>query len=113
MSSLLLLLFSSWYFFPESITACSCNIHLFQTAKDVVASHDALVNLFETIQLFLRRLDIYTRIRLPIEMIDLLGKIMSQVLYILALSTKEMKPQPQGRLSKYICVVYCSCLTLR
>ena len=100
MSSLLLLLFSSWCVFPKLITECPSNILLFQTAKDVVASHDTLVTLFETIQHFLRRLDIYTRIRLPIEMINLLGGIMGQVLHILALSTKEMNPQPQGRLSK-------------
>jgi hypothetical protein len=59
-------------------------------AKDVVASHGMLVNLFERIQIFLQRLGIYTGIPLTTAMTELLGKIMGQVLSILALSTKEM-----------------------
>jgi fungal STAND N-terminal Goodbye domain len=89
----------------------SLDTRLFQTARDVVASHETLVTLFESIQLFLRRLNIYTGIQLPIEMIELLSKIMGQVLFILALSTREMNPQPephwQGRFSKKLSLVYC------
>jgi hypothetical protein len=59
-------------------------------AKDVVASHGKLVNLFERIQFFLERLNIYTGIPLTTKMTELLGKIMAQLLSILALSTKEM-----------------------
>jgi hypothetical protein len=59
-------------------------------AKDVVASHGTLVTLFERIQMFLQRLRIYTEIPLTVAMIELLGKVMEQVLSILALSTKEM-----------------------
>jgi hypothetical protein len=59
-------------------------------AKDVLASHGTLVTLFERIQMFLQRLSIYTEIPLTVETIELLGKIMGQVLSILALSTKEM-----------------------
>ena len=59
-------------------------------AKDVVASHGMLVSLFERIQLFLERLNIYTGIPLTTKMTELLGKIMAQLLLILALSTKEM-----------------------
>jgi hypothetical protein len=61
-----------------------------QVAKDVVASHGKLVNLFERIQCFLQRLSIYIGIPLTAAMTELLGKIMGQVLSILALSTKEM-----------------------
>jgi hypothetical protein len=61
-----------------------------QVAKDVVASHGTLVNLFERIQFFLHRLSIYIGIPLTSGMTELLGKIMGQVLSILALSTKEM-----------------------
>jgi hypothetical protein len=63
---------------------------LSQVAKDVIASHASLVNLFERIQLFLQRLSIYTGIPLTGAMAELLGKIMAQVLSILALSTKQM-----------------------
>ena len=59
--------------------------------KDVIASYEALVHLFERIHLFLQRLNRYTGIPLTPEMTLLLGKILAQVLCILALSTKEMK----------------------
>jgi hypothetical protein len=48
------------------------------------------VDLFERIQFFLQRLKIYTGIQLTTEMKELLGKIMAQILSILAISTKEM-----------------------
>ena len=46
---------------------------------DVVASHGMLVSLFERIQLFLERLNIYTGIPLTTKMMELLGKIMAQL----------------------------------
>jgi hypothetical protein len=63
---------------------------VFQAAKDVIASHGTLVNMFERIQIFLQRLNIFIGIPLTAGMTELLGKIMGQVLSILALSTKEM-----------------------
>jgi hypothetical protein len=59
--------------------------------KDVIASYEVLTNLFERVQFFLQRLNRYTAIPLTPDMILLLGKIMAQVLSVLALSTKEMK----------------------
>jgi hypothetical protein len=73
---------------------------LLQAAKDVVASHETLVKLFEHVQFVLQRLVIYTEIPLTPEMVELLGKIMSQLLSILALSTKEMDKRFQKRFSK-------------
>jgi hypothetical protein len=67
-------------------------------AKDNIASHGKLVNLFERIQFFLQRLSIYIGIPLTAPMTELLGKIMGQVLSILALSTKEMA---QRRISEW------------
>jgi hypothetical protein len=58
--------------------------------KDVVASHDALIHLFERIHFFLQRLKSYTGMPLTKELTELLGKIMAQLLSILALSTKTM-----------------------
>jgi hypothetical protein len=55
-----------------------------------VASHDALIHLFERIHFFLQRLKSYTRMPLTNESRELLGKIMAQLLSILALSTKAM-----------------------
>jgi hypothetical protein len=74
---------------PRFLDILPCNV-LSQAAKDVIASHGKLVNLFERIQSFLRRLSIYTGIPMTAAMTQLLGKIMGQVLSILALSTKEM-----------------------
>jgi hypothetical protein len=71
--------------------------------KDVIASYEALVNLFERIQFFLQRLNHYTAVPLTPEMTLLLGKIMAQVLSVLALSTKEMK---ERRISESICLVF-------
>ena len=55
------------------------------------------MNLFERIQFFLQRLNIYNGIPLTIDMMELFGKIMAQILLILALETKEMS---QSRISE-------------
>jgi hypothetical protein len=70
--------------------------------RDVIASYEALVNLFERIQFFLQRLNRYTALPLTPEMTVLLGKIMAQVLSILALSTKAMK---EKRISGLLCSI--------
>ena len=56
-----------------------------------MASYEKLVDLFERMHFFLQRLERYTGIPLPPDMIDLLGKIMAQVLSVLAYSTYAMK----------------------
>lgn len=67
--------------------------------RDVAASHDTLVHLFERIHFFLQRLKSYTGILLTEDMIELLGKIMAVLISILALSTKVMT---EGRISVLI-----------
>jgi hypothetical protein len=67
-------------------------------AKDVTSSYDVLVELFERIESFLTRLKIYSEIPLTTEMTTMLGKILAEVLTILALSTKEMEDR---RISGY------------
>ncbi|KAI0286232.1 hypothetical protein BC826DRAFT_1178854 [Russula brevipes] len=62
-----------------------------RVATDIMASYEKLVYLFERMHFFLQRLKRYTRIPLPPDMIDLLGKIMAQVLSVLAYSTHAMK----------------------
>ncbi|KAH9966804.1 hypothetical protein BC827DRAFT_1153140 [Russula dissimulans] len=68
---------------------------LLGAAKDVIASYDTLESLFGRIHFFLDRLNCYTRmnIRMTTTMTELLGKIMAEVLIILALSTKAIKPK--------------------
>jgi hypothetical protein len=65
--------------------------HSAQAMRDVVRNYDTLISLFERVNLFLKRLDSYSSIPLTTTMTELLGKIMAQVLSILALSTKTMK----------------------
>jgi hypothetical protein len=67
-----------------------------QAAKDVRASYDALVDIFECIENFLRRLSIYTEILLTPVMTEMVIKIMVELLSVLALATKQIN---QGRFS--------------
>ena len=64
---------------------------------DIRASQDALIDIFERMEKFFQRLEAYTRVSPPPEMIDIIVKIMVEVLSILGIATKEMK---QGRTSK-------------
>ncbi|KAI9455432.1 hypothetical protein BJY52DRAFT_1224619 [Lactarius psammicola] len=64
---------------------------LLATAKAAKAGHEALVDLFERVGSFLGRLKIYSGIPLTTEINEVFGKIMVEVLSILALSTKEME----------------------
>jgi hypothetical protein len=79
-----------WTFVRAIVIPC-------QAAMDVRASQDTLIDIFERIETFFQRLEIYTRVSPPREMIDIIVKIMIEVLSILGMATKEMK---QGRTSK-------------
>lgn len=70
-----------------------------QAAKDLGASYDTLVDLFESIEHFLSRLDIYTKIPLKEALKDVVIKIMVALLSTLAVATKQIK---QGRSSEFV-----------
>ncbi|KAH9025604.1 hypothetical protein EDB85DRAFT_2149688 [Lactarius pseudohatsudake] len=55
---------------------------LLAAAKDVRASHDALVEVFERIESFFKRLGVYTQISLTTEMAEVLVKIVAEVLSV-------------------------------
>ena len=74
-------------------------IYMFQAVKDARASQDTLIDIFERIEMFFRRLETYTQVPPTVEMMDILVQIMVEVLSILGTATKEIG---QGRLSKYI-----------
>ena len=74
------------------------NIYIFQAAKDARASQDTIVDIFERIEMFFRRLETYTQVSPTTEMMDMIIQIMVEVVCILGIATKEIK---QGRLSKY------------
>jgi hypothetical protein len=71
----------------------------YQAAKDVGASQDALIDLFERIENLFKRLETYAEIPPTYAMMDLIVKIMVEVLGILAIATKEVK---QGSASEPI-----------
>jgi hypothetical protein len=70
----------------------------FQVVRDVVASHEKIIHLFERINFFLQRLNIYTGIPLTNDLTVLLGKIMAELLSILAISTKAMTDRKMSEL---------------
>jgi hypothetical protein len=70
--------------------------HRAQAIKDVSASYDALVDLFESTENFLRRLDIYAKIPPTTAMTEVVVKTLVELLSTLALATQQVK---QGRLS--------------
>jgi len=57
----------------------------------VNASYDALVELFERLESFFKRLGVYTQISLTTEMTEVFVKIVAEVLSILSIATKEVK----------------------
>jgi hypothetical protein len=68
-----------------------------QAVMNVRASQDTLIDIFERMETFFQRLEIYTRVSPPPGMLDIIVKIMVEVVSILGMATKEMK---QGRTSK-------------
>ncbi|KAH9052612.1 ankyrin repeat-containing domain protein [Lactarius vividus] len=71
---------------------------LFAAASGVSSSYDALVELFECLANFLKRLRIYTDLPLTPSMTEISIKIMVELLSVLALATKQIK---QGRFKKF------------
>jgi len=67
-----------------------------QAARDVHANQDTLLDVFERIESFFRRLEIYTEVPPTPEMMDIIIQIIAEVLSILGIVTKEIK---QGRTS--------------
>ena len=80
-------------FFARAI----CNSHVPQEAKDVPSSQETLIDVFERIENFFRRLEVYIEAPLTPEMMGMMVKIMVEVLSILGIATKEVR---QGRISE-------------
>jgi hypothetical protein len=70
-----------------------------QAANGVMNSHDALVDLLESIGNFLKRLDIYTKVPPTPAMDEIVVKIMVELVSTLALATKALK---EGRPSEFV-----------
>ena len=72
-----------------------------QAINGVSSSYDALVDLLESIEHFLSRLNIYTRVSATPAMDEIMVKIMVELFSTFALATKELK---QGRSSESVLV---------
>ena len=74
------------------------DIQVTQAVKDISASYDALVDLFASSENFLDRLSIYTRVVPTPALTNVLVKIITELLSMLALATKQVK---QGRFTEF------------
>ena len=68
-------------------------------AEDARASRGAVVDLFERIESFFKRLEDYTQISLSTKMAEVLVKIVIELLSILSVATKEVKRRRASELS--------------
>jgi hypothetical protein len=74
-----------------------CDIQVNQASKGVKFNDGALVDLLESIEHFLMRVGIYTRMPATPEMHEMVFNIIVELLSTLALATKEFR---QGRSSE-------------
>ena len=84
------------------------NIEDLQAAKDVSASHEMLLDLFERMEDFFKRFKVYSRSLLNTELAGTLVKVVVKVLNILSLATKEVE---QSRASESILHFQWTCST--
>ena len=94
---------------PSLFLGCANPIfERFQAADGVSASYDAVLELFECLGNFLKRLHIYSEISLDPLMMDTIAKIMVELISILAVAKKQIS---RGRLSKYrLTIITCNYL---
>ena len=81
---------------PFNINRFPSNERVCQAASGVTSSYDALLELFECLASFLKRLEIYTTIPPTPILTEVVVKIVVELLSVLALASKQIN---QGRLS--------------
>ena len=72
------------------------DIQAYQAIKDVSASYDAVVDLLETIEHFLNRLDVYINFAINAAMGEIIVKILVELLSTIALVTQQIKQKRPG-----------------
>ena len=95
LASVLYSLYVSYLF----LHAYPCDVQVSQAFKGVSADLDVLEDLLESIEHFLKRLDIYTKVPPTPVMTEIVVKIMVELLSTLALATKQIR---QGRPSESV-----------
>lgn len=90
--------------FPDSLTTRPPDVRVLlrQAASNVTSSYDALVELFECLGGFLKRLEIYSNIPSSSLMSEIIVKIIVELLSVLSLATEQIK---NGIFSKWILVL--------
>ncbi|KAF8467014.1 hypothetical protein DFH94DRAFT_300246 [Russula ochroleuca] len=83
--------------FPPAKAIFAGLVILLGAIKDISTSYDALVDLFESFESFLRRLDIYTKIPSTTAMTEIIVKILIELLSTISLAIQQAQ---QGRLSE-------------
>ncbi|KAI9434632.1 hypothetical protein H4582DRAFT_760587 [Lactarius indigo] len=76
--------------FPPTKIIFSAMSILLVAARDTAASRDELIELFERIENFFVRLQTYTEVPATAQMVNVMGKVMVEVLSMLAMATKVM-----------------------
>jgi hypothetical protein len=79
------------------ISYCHSNTYYSQAAKDVRRDQDTLLDVFERVESFFQRLEIYTEVPPTVEITDTIIQIMAEIISILGIAMKEIK---QGRMSE-------------
>jgi hypothetical protein len=92
----------SWCSSPSAYPSCNLllgqyNAYISQAAKDARTGQDTLVDVFDRIEGFFRRLEIYAEVRPTTQMMDTIIQIMVEILSIFGIATMEIK---EGRLSE-------------
>ena len=79
-----------------------------QAAKDMISNFDALIDLFESIEHFLNRLDIYTRIPPTPAMDEIVVKILVELISTLGQVTEELKQRRSSESTLADAFYFCS-----
>jgi hypothetical protein len=85
--------------FLQFLGAHLSDIRAYQAVKGTIDGYDSLAELLESIDHFLNRLDIYTKIPPTVAMTEMVIKILVELLFTLALATKYIK---QGKPSESV-----------
>src|SRR5712672_3101517 len=79
-------------FLPRFARLVSCDIcDYHQKINDVDKGYDILVNLFESFESFLRRLDIYTKIPSTTSITRVIVKILTELLSTISIAIQQVK----------------------
>jgi len=94
--------------FNSHILPTMTHLHVYQAIKGCNSSYDVLIDLLESIEHFLGRLDVYIGLPVTEDMAKVLVKIMVELLCTIALVTRQIK---QSRPCECIHAAYYETLT--